>query len=70
MTLKLQSSLSYPPGVSAASAAPLDASLGSLVVLGMFGTVLVRDDSRELRLLEVPAPVNPGMFGMPPDRLE
>jgi hypothetical protein len=36
----------------------------------MFGTVLVSEESRELRLLEVPAPVSPGMFGMLPDRLE
>jgi hypothetical protein len=38
--------------------------------MGMFGTELVNEDSRELRLLEVPAPVNPGMFGTLPDRLE
>jgi hypothetical protein len=34
------------------------------------GTLLVRDESREDRLLEFPAPVNPGILGRLPDKLE
>jgi hypothetical protein len=38
--------------------------------MGTLGTVLVNEDSRELRLLEVPAEVSPAMLEVFPDRLE
>jgi hypothetical protein len=38
--------------------------------MGMVGTELVSEETREDRLLELPAPVNPGIFGMLPDRPE
>jgi hypothetical protein len=37
---------------------------------GTFGTLPLSDESREDKLLELPAPVRPGMFGTLPERLE